>query len=62
MTADIMTNYCVQMERQVADLKDEIAQVQEQERSMAERAIQAVVSSVIFRMCFSLYFYQLSDL
>jgi len=37
------------MERQVAALKDEILQVQEQERAMAERAIQVVVSSYILK-------------
>jgi len=34
----------VQLERKVVALKDELVQVQEQERIVAERAIHAVVS------------------
>ena len=42
------------MERQVAALKDEIVKVQEEERAMAERAIQAVVSHVKLKLIFFL--------
>jgi len=35
--------YAVQMERKIIALKDELVQVQEQEQSIAARAIQAAV-------------------